>query len=77
MQRTYWFFFSGVSGKKQKIHPKVSVFGIMMAQEMIIRFLLDQSSFLFTLSVAFPWGFVLVFFIAEISLSSVSCSGVL
>lgn len=69
--------FSGVSGKQPIIHHSMCAFGIMMALEATTRFLLGQFSFLFTLSVAFLLAFVRVFFIAEISLYSASCSGVL
>ena len=68
--------FSDVSGKKPKPQANMCVFGIMMGQEVIIRSLLVLSSFLFTLSVVFLLGFVLVFFIVEIWLFSASYCGV-
>ena len=58
---------SDVRGREQEILPNMCVYGIMMEQEISIKFLLVQFSFLFTPSVAFLLGFVQVFFIAEIS----------
>lgn len=60
------FVFSGVSGKEPKIPPNMCVFGITMELEATIRSWLVLFSFLYTLSVVFLLGFVLVFFIVEI-----------
>ena len=60
------FLFIGVSRKQLNIQPSMFVFGIMMAQELIINSLQDLFLFLFTQSVVFPLDFVQEFFIAEI-----------